>query len=95
MPLVSIQAASGFGGLTPINRELADNVMLGITSDAPANVIVGMDTRFGIERVVEAGSDISEAERWIHNQTQILTFSENEGYAVQDQKATKTLTLTA
>lgn len=95
VPLVTIQGQSGFGSIIPINRELADNVRIGITSDAPANVIVGMDTRFGIERVVEAGSDISEQDRWIHNQVNILTFSENEGYDVQDQLATKTLTLNA
>ena len=78
IPLVSIQAQAGFGSITPINRELADNVRIGITSDAPANVIVGMDTRFGVERVVEAGSQIQEQMQWILAQVNFLTFSEEK-----------------
>ena len=95
IPLVAIAGASGFGGFTPINPELRDNVRLGITADAPALKIVGFDSRFGIERVVEVGADITETMRWITNQTNLLAMSEVEGYAVFDQRATKILDVNA
>jgi hypothetical protein len=93
VPLVSIQAQAGFGGLTPINPELRDNVRLGITAEAPTNKIVGFDGRLAIERVTEIGSDITEVERWATRQTQALVMSEVEGYGVLDQAATRVLDL--
>jgi antitoxin (DNA-binding transcriptional repressor) of toxin-antitoxin stability system len=81
--------------LTPINNRLRDGVRYGITDDAPAARIVGIDSRFGIERVVEAGSEISETERWITSQQEILTFSMNEAYANIDVNAVRILRLDA
>lgn len=42
--------------------------------------IIGLDQRYAIEEVVEAGSDIQEADKYILNQTQVLTVSENSGF---------------
>jgi hypothetical protein len=95
VPLVTIQAASNLGGLVPINRELGDNVRIGITSDAPANVIVGMDARFAIEQVIEAGSIINDQQQWIHRQVNALSFSENMTFVTADNRAVRTLTLNA
>lgn len=64
-------------------------VGLGWTADAPANSIVGVDTRFALERVIEIGADIQEVERWATRQVQVLTMSEVEGYAIFDARATK------
>lgn len=79
----------------PMNTRLADGVRYGVTADAPASRIVGVDNRFAIEHVVEAGSDISETERWITRQTEVLTFTFNEGFAVIDTNAVKVLNLAA
>lgn len=68
---------------------------LGWTADAPANTVVGIDTRFALERVVEIGADIQEIERWATRQVQILTMSEVEGYAVFDANATKLIATNA
>lgn len=95
VPLVTIQAQAGFGSLTPINRELADNVRIGITTDAPANVIVGMDARFGIEQAVEIGSQIQEQMQWILRQVNILTFSEGMTFVIADTSSVRTLTINA
>lgn len=95
IPLVSISGASGFGGFEQINPGLSDTVALGWTSDAPASKIVGFDRRFAIERVVEIGSNISEVERYITRQTQVLTMTETEGYAVLDKDAAKVLNVGA
>lgn len=89
-------SVAGFAGqFEPINTNLRDGVRLGVTSDAPTLKIVGFDSRFAIERVVQIGSNINEAERWILRQVEVLTMSENEGYAVWDPYATKTLNVNA
>lgn len=95
IPLVSIQGAAGFGSFVPINPELRDNVALGITADAPANVVVAFDRRFAIERVVEIGANIQEIIRFAERQTEGLSLSEVEGYDILDQRATVTMTTSA
>jgi hypothetical protein len=50
--LVQVAAPSGMGWFRAINPGLADNVGLGWTSDAPSLKVVGVDTRFALERVV-------------------------------------------
>lgn len=77
----------------PINTRLTDGVRYGITNDVPANKLVGIDGRFGIEHVQERGSDISEVEKWITRQAEVLTFSFNEGFATFDSNAVKILDL--
>ena len=42
--------------------------------------IYGLDQRYAIEKVQEIGSDIQEADKFIMNQTQVLTISENAGF---------------
>lgn len=95
VPLVTIQSASGFGSFTQINRGLSDGMRLGWSADVPADKIIAADKRFAIERVVEAGSTIAEIERFTRNQTQSLTITEVEGYAIIDKNATRVLNLAA
>lgn len=96
IPLVTIPGGAGGLGtsLTPINQ-FADSVRYGWTSDAPALQIVAFDNRFALERVTEIGSEISEMERYITNQTQIMTMTEVEGYATIDGYATRILNVNA
>jgi hypothetical protein len=84
IPLVYIQAASGFGGFEAINPSLRDNVALGWTPDALPNKIIGFDSRRAVERVTEIGSDIQEVERHATTQTQDMVFTETEGYDILD-----------
>lgn len=81
----------GFGSFRMVNKNLADGVGLGVTDDAPATKLVGIDNRLAIERVTEIGANISEVQRWVTRQVQTLTMSETEGYAVLDDDAAKTL----
>ena len=92
IPLLMIQG-TGFGGFSPINNQLADNVRYGISAEAPANKILAFDRGSAIERVTEIGSVINETQRWIKNQTETMTFTEVEGYRVLDPKASKILDL--
>ncbi|MEW6210150.1 MAG: hypothetical protein AB1631_17420 [Acidobacteriota bacterium] len=91
IPLSMMPANVAIGGFTAINPGLADGSGLGWTADAPANKVVASDTRFAIERVTEIGSNIQEVERFVRNQTQLITMTEVEGYAVMDANATKVL----
>lgn len=76
--------------LTPINAT-ADGVRYGWLADVPNNKFVGFDSRAALEMATEIGSEITETERYITNQTQVMTMTENNGFAVLDPAATKIL----
>lgn len=79
--------------ITPINMT-SDGVRYGWTSDATANKILGFDRRVTLENVVEIGGVVDEMERFITNQTQVMTMTEVQGFAIMDNNQ-KTLTLNA
>jgi hypothetical protein len=81
--------------LDAINRRLTNGIRWGISADIPSGKLLGFDSRFGVEHVVENNSDISESERWITRQTEVLTFSFNENFAVPDQRAAVLMNLAA
>jgi hypothetical protein len=91
VPLSQLPANVTIGSFKAINPGLADGSGLGWTADAPANKVVGVDTRFAVERVVEIGSNIQEMDKFIKNQTELLVMSEVEGYSIMDGNATKIL----
>lgn len=95
VPLAMISGGLGFGGFTQINPQLGDNVRIGLSDDAPSNRIVGFDARFALVEYTEIGSDISESQRWILNQTETMTMSENTGYRISDPAAIAVLRLDA
>lgn len=95
IPLVSIAGASGFGSFRAINPGLNEAVALGWTDGAPTSTIVALDSRMAIERVTETGATITEADQFIRKQTNMITFSETEGYAVFDRNAAKVLNIAA
>ncbi len=53
--------------------------------------LYGIDRRYCIEKIIEAGSDIQEADKFITNQTQVLTISETAGFAKMFNEANKIL----
>lgn len=90
IPLAGLNVAGIGNSLTPINTT-ADGIRYGWTSEAPNNKIVGFDKRFALELITEIGSEISETERFITNQTQVMTMTENSAFAILDPAATKLL----
>jgi len=94
IPLVGYNAGGMVQGLTPINQT-SDGVRYGWTTDATANVILGLDRRYALEDVVEIGGEIAEMERFITNQTQVVVMTEVHGFASLDATAVRTLTLNA
>jgi hypothetical protein len=93
-PLMGFNAGGMVQSLRPINST-SDVVAYGWTTDAPANKIVGFDPRITVERVTEIGAEISEMARNIENQTEIVTMTETEGYAIMDANGSKILTVNA
>lgn len=90
---VPLQGANlgGIGNnLVPINST-ADGIRYGWTDEAPNGKIIGFDRRAALEQVTEIGSEISETERFITNQTQVLTMTENNAFAILDPAAAKIL----
>lgn len=90
VPLAGTNLGGLVPGITPINTT-ADNVRYGWTADAPSLKIVAFDRRFALEYVTEIGGDISETERFITNQTQVMTMTEVNGFATLDANAVKIL----
>lgn len=94
-PLVTIAQPSGFGYFSQINSGLRDNVALGWTAAAPANKAIVFDSRFALEMINEVGGNISEVEKYVTRQTQVLTLTEMVGWAIMDPNATKIMAVNA
>lgn len=84
--------SSGIGTFETINPQLS-TVLVGWTSDAPANKWVGIDPRFAIEMILEAGGQLVETDRLIRHQFEEIAVSEMVAFAVMDEQATKTCDL--
>ena len=91
--LVQVGDGMGFGGISPLQDLNGAVVRYGQTDAVPAGVYLGIDQRVALERVTEIGSDIQETMRFIERQTEALFFTENDGFAILDEKANKTLTM--
>ncbi len=83
MPLAMLPQGA-LGTIQPIQNLLGGGVRYGITADAPALKIIGLDSSQAVERVTEVGGTISEVERFVTNQTQVVTMTETEGYGALD-----------
>lgn len=61
--------------------QLFPNVTFYPADNLADNVILGMDTQFAMERVIELGSDIQEVEKVITNQTEAMVISIADGFS--------------
>lgn len=94
LPLTTVSWAGLNPRMVPIN-EFADGTRYGWTEEAPADAIVGYDRRFALERATQVGATLQEQDRFIANQTEIVTMTETEGFGVIDKNAVKILDLSA
>ncbi len=62
---------------------------------APANLLIGLTRGDALEMITEIGSNITETDKVILNQTQTMTITENVAFGKLLQIATTTLTLNA
>lgn len=79
---------------TPINAPTG-GIRYGWTDGVASDVILGFDRRNALHHIVMSGSQISETDRFITNQTHVLTMTEIEGFMVGDPAASKVLDLEA
>lgn len=93
--LISQQLAGGFGGFTPINPNLSNNIRVGWLASAPSLKLVGFDQRMALEHVTEIGGDITEIEKFANRQTQELIMTTVDGFRTLDPNATNILDIDA
>jgi hypothetical protein len=94
IPMLMMLNQPGMTSFRSINQT-ADNIALGRTSEAPANKIVAFDRRLALKRLTVIGANISEVERYIRNQTELVTMTEMDAFAIIDANATKILDVNA
>lgn len=94
IPLATLAGANSYGSLQRINTT-GDAVNYGWTSSVGALLILGFDKRMAVERVFQIGANVQEMQKFINNQTECMTMSETEGYAIMDGNAVKTLNVNA
>jgi len=90
-----LMPGNAFGSVRPINDMLSGSLEYGVTADAPALKIVAFESGLAVERVTEIGGNVSEVERFINNQTQLLTITEVEGYGIIDANSSRILNINA
>jgi len=76
--------AGGLNVKTTLPQNLVSNITLLYSPDIQRignkTAIYGLNRSSAIEEIVELGSTINEADKFIKNQTQVLTVSENSGF---------------
>lgn len=90
-----LMPGNAFGTVAPIANQMNLAMEYGVTADAPALKIVAFQSQSVLERVTEVGGNVSEVERFINNQTQLLTITEVEGFGIIDPNASRILNINA
>lgn len=89
--------ANGLQVQTALPQNLVNNVTLLYSPDvkkiSDKVAIYGLNRSSAIEEIFELGSTISEADKFIKNQTQLLTISENSGFRKILKDASAILTI--
>ena len=89
--------AKGLNVSTTLPQDLVVNTTLLYNPDIDKiggkEAIYGLNRKNTIEEIFEVGSTISEADKFIRNQTQILTISENSGFRKIFKDGARILTL--
>lgn len=89
--------ANGLNVAVTLPQNLVTNVTLLYSPHAEKiggkNALYGLNRESAIEEIVELGSTINEADKFIKNQTQLLTVSENSGFRKILKKSSAIMTL--
>lgn len=95
--ITSLQEAKsqGTAAMDPSLQQLFPNVQLYPSTSVPDDMLLGIDTQFALERVIELGSDITEVERVIKNQTEAMVISISDNVSKIFKDAVQVLDFTA
>lgn len=92
VPLASVGADSAIGTIAPISAsEYRTGIRYGSVSGVAANTLLAFDDRFALERVSQIGSRVQESERFITRQSEVMVFTETEGFKLMTPKTNKVL----
>lgn len=89
------QVNAGVGGLTPVYSRGLGGLEYAWVDSVAANTLLGVDTQWGLQMLVEIGSTLTETDKIISQQFNEIVMSESIGYVVLDANAAKTLVLNA
>lgn len=94
IPLITVQGA-GIGQLVPIGVDTTNNnIRYGVLETGlSADQYLLFDRNNAIERIYEIGATVSEADRFITSQVEVMTFTEVEGFAKMNGDTTFLVTL--
>lgn len=90
-----LMPGNAFGTVVPIYEQMSGAMEYGISPDMPALKILAFQSSIALERVTEVGGNVSEVDRFINNQTQLLTITEVEGYGTIDNNSYRILNINA
>lgn len=95
VPLITVSGGVGIGTLVPIGADPTGNSLRYGTLDTglAAGEYLLFDRNNAIERIYEIGATVSEADRFITSQVEVMTFTEVEGFAKMNADSTFLLTL--
>ena len=92
---LALMPANPFGVVGPIAQQLAGGIRYGISTVVAGNRLLAFQSDNVIEMVTEIGGNVAEVERFITNQTQIMTMTEVVGFGVIDPFGSRILNLAA
>ena len=78
-----------------LGQNLWTTIRLIFLASAPSNVLVGINRQTALEMVTEIGSNLTETDKIIQNQFNVITVSETVGFGIMFTQAIETLTLNA
>lgn len=91
IPFAMFQQGQGGVGTIEPGRPVTGNVRMFVSDDAPANKYVGLDRRYALEMFSETGADLTETDKIIDRQIDLIVITDTVGFGVLDPKATKVL----
>lgn len=96
IPLIAVPASTGLGQLVPIGVDTTrNNISYGVLPEGlSAGQHLLFDRNAAIERIYEIGASVSEADRFITSQVEVMTFTEVEGFAKMNADSTYLLDIT-
>jgi hypothetical protein len=84
-----------FGVVGPIAQQLAGGIRYGVTTAVAAGRLLAFQSDQVLEMVTEIGANVAEVERFITNQTQIMTMTESVGWGIIDANGSRLLNTTS
>ncbi len=94
VPFFQLVGNYQIGGFSPINPGLGQTA-IGWTADVPDRFFLGLDSRFGLEMVLESGATLTETDRIIGTQFNEIVMTEVVGFCVFDPVANRTMNVNA